>query len=50
MYTLVIHSHLVMLPHEGMFLHSFEAENGVMALAVRENYIRPYWAMHAVPF
>ena len=49
MYTLVIYSRLTMLPHDGMFTHAFVGVSGV-TLAVRENRVRPYWAMHALPY
>lgn len=49
MYTLVIYSRLVMLPHDGMFIHSFVGKSGV-ALAVRENRLHSYWAQEALPF
>ena len=49
MFTLVIYSRLSMLPHDGMLIHAFVGKNGV-ALAVRENHLRSYWAQEALPF
>ena len=49
MFTLVIYSRLSMLPHDGMLIHAFVGVDGV-ALAVRENRLRPYWAQDAIPF
>ena len=49
MFTLVIYARLSMLAHAGMLIHTFVGVNGV-ALAVRENHLRSYWAQEALPF